>query len=279
MTSEWTKKCFAFRKKNGETLADMLEPALQIDPNRIALYYEGQEITFGELDQAANRVANGLINLGVKPGSHVCIHVDNRPEFIYIFFGVMRAGCVLVPTNVMYTAYEMKHIIEDSGAAALFVIGPLAAKLKGILPELPTLKHVIEVGTPELEGSLDFASFCENSTTDRPDTSASPDDTAIIQYTSGTTGKPKGAMVSHANILAVLDSVSNLDEGPIVLQDDDVSVLVLPLFHAYALDLCLGLSLIHATSLVLMNRFDTEEVFASFERYKVTLFSGAPPMF
>jgi len=275
MLSEWSQKCQNARVKNNETLADVLAPAMAIAPDKIALIFEDQTFTYREIDAAANRIANGLIGLGIKPGERVAVHLDNRPDFILIYLGVMRAGGVLVPTNVMYTAEEMEHILSDSGARAIFVLSPLTEKIKKV--KAPALEKIIELGE-KTQGHVTFAEFTAKAATTRPSVRRDPSKVGIIQYTSGTTGKPKGAMVSDNNIFAVLDATSDLP-GSIQGIPDDTTLLVLPLFHAYALDLVINRSFTALQTMILHNRFDAEKVFRDFEKYKVTIFYGAPPMY
>ena len=275
MLSEWSQTVKAKRVQSNETLADLLAPALALKPDKVAIYFEERDITYRQLDEAANRIANALIAIGVKPTDRVAIHVDNRPEFIEIFLGVMRAGAVLVPTNVMYTKDEMEHILTDSGARVLFAFAPVAKKFAGLGEHLD---HIIEVGGKELESSQTLDEFRESGGPGRAVVGIDPAKVAIIQYTSGTTGNPKGAMVSHNNILAVLDNTLDLPGG-IQGQEDDATLLVLPLFHAYALDLGITRTFQSVQSMVLMNRFDAEKVFQLIEKYKCTIFYGAPPMY
>lgn len=251
-------------------------PAMALAPDKVAIYFEDRAVTYRELDEGMNRVANGLIALGIKPGDRVSIHVDNRPEFIFIFLGVMRAGAVLVPTNVMYTGEEIEHILTDSGARLLFILGAMAEKVKAI--NTPDIEKVIEVCTKELDDSITLDALMDGASTERPEVDVDPASVAIIQYTSGTTGKPKGAMVSHNNVLAVLRNMSDLPSGVDSIEED-VNLLVLPLFHAYALDLGITRSFESVQTMVLVNRFDAERIFSLFEKYGVTLFLGAPPMF
>lgn len=276
MLSAWSQKCQDARVQDGETLGDLLAPAMAIAPDKVAIYFEDREITYRELDEAANRVANGLIGLGVQPGERVSIHVDNRPEFIFVFLGVMRAGAVLVPTNVMYTAEEMEHILTDSGAKTLFILSPFAEKTLKI--SAPELKNVIEVGEKTLEDSVTLAEFMAGADASRPEISKDPSEVAIIQYTSGTTGKPKGAMVSDDNIQAVLENTMDLP-GSMEGIEEDCTLLVLPLFHAYALDLGITRTFQSVQSMILHGRFDAKKIFQDIEKYKITIFYGAPPMY
>ena len=266
----WRGKC--------RTLGDLIDAPSKVMGDKAVLIFEGRQTTYSELNEAANRVANGLGSRGVESGDRVAMHIDNRPEFITIFLGAMKAGAVLVPTNVMYTASEMEHILADSGAKFLFVLGSLAAKFEKLAPRLPDLVGVVEVNpqgsgeTPSLECLIADADPFP------PEVSVDPDDVAIIQYTSGTTGQPKGAMISHNNILAAVANTTNLPNG-IEPREDDVTLVVLPLFHAYALDMAVCGALLGSQTLVVVNRFDPELVFSLFEKYRVTIFHGAPPMY
>ncbi len=278
MASNWAETCRALRKPEGESLADYLDVGLGLAPDKPVVIFDDQPLTYRELDEAASRIANGLIALGVEPGDRVAIHFDNRPEFIMVFLGVMRAGAILVPTNVMYTAEEMEHILTDSGAKVLFVISPLAEKLSGLVTELKTLSATVELGDGVLPSAHAFDTFVNDAAPVRPDITRDPENTAIIQYTSGTTGKPKGAMVSDNNILAVLRNTTDLP-GSIEAREDDATLLVLPLFHAYALDLVIGRAFQGAQTLVLLPRFDAEKVFQLIEKHRCSIFYGAPPMY
>ena len=276
MGGPWQEKCLAARVQENETLGDMLVGPMKLCPDRVAIYFHDREITYKQLDDLSNQVANGLIALGIQPGDRVCTHLDNRPEFIAIYLGIQRVAAVLVPTNIMYTAEEVEHIITDSGAKVLFTLPIVADKVAKI--NAPELEKVIELGDKKRPESLDWEEFLANQPTTRPNVKKDPAKVAIIQYTSGTTGKPKGAMVSDNNILAVIRNTTDLPSGVDPLESD-VVMCVLPLFHSYALNLVIARTFLSAVSMVLHPRFDATAVFADFEKYKVTVFYGAPPMY
>lgn len=275
MLSEWALKCLDVRKQDGELLADLLAPGLALTPDKPAIMFQDKPITYRELDARASRVANGLVAMGLNVGDRVSIHVDNRPEFIEIYLGIMRAGGVLVPTNVMYTAEEMEHILTDSGARVVFVLSPFSQKIRDI--NTPDLEMLIDVGE-KTAGDTTLAEFTANQPDTNPNVRRDPSTVAIIQYTSGTTGKPKGAMVSDNNILACLRNTQDL-KSSIPGYETDCTLLTLPLFHAYALDLVISRSFLSAQTIVLIPRFDAEEIYKKIEQYKCTIFYGAPPMY
>lgn len=276
MLSAWSQRCLDARRTEGETLADVLVPAMALTPDRVAVAFEDRAITYRELDTAANRVANVLVGSGVRPGDRVAVHLENRPEFLEVYQGILRAGATLVPTNVMYTAEEMEHILEDSGASVLFTRADLVSKVAGIRARLPRLRKVIAIGPGA--GDAEYEAEKERAAATRPDVTVDRESIAFIQYTSGTTGKPKGAMVTHANVLAVLDSTRDLPGIPPALEEDTLLV-VLPLFHAYALNLCINRAFLGVSKMVLVTRFDAAKVMEAMQRHQVTIFYGAPPMY
>jgi long-chain acyl-CoA synthetase len=278
MMTAWTEKCIASRDKANETLADVLRPALKMRPDHPAIFFEDRAFTFRDLDRAANRVANALVGMGVQPGDRVALHLENRPEFAEIYQGVMRVGAILVPTNVMYTGPEMEHIVGDSEACVVFIRAEWADKVLEARDRLPHLRHVVEVCGKTHEGTVDYEAMKAGSKETETGVPVRRNDLAFIQYTSGTTGKPKGAMVSHANVLAVIDNMTDLASAP-ETNDDDVLLLVLPMFHAYALNLAMNRSFLFAMPFVLLARFDAERIFSLIEQHKVTVFYGAPPMY
>lgn len=277
MGSSWEDRVEAKRVKANESLADVLAAPLALCPDKAAIIFEDRSISFAELDEAANRVANALIDLGIRPGDRVAMHVDNRPEFIFAFQGVMRAGGVLVPTNVMYTGEEMTHILGDSGARAVFVLEPFVEKIRAVQGDT-AVEHVISVGGEGAGEVRTLAGLMAGASASRPDVRRNPMEVALIQYTSGTTGQPKGAMVCDHNVLKVLENTRNLPSS-FESREDDVTLLVLPLFHSYALNLAINRSFTMAQTMVLHGRFNAEDIFRDFEKYKVTIFYGAPPMY
>lgn len=276
MGSPWQEECLAARVQENESLADVLAPAMALRPDKVAIVYEGQELTYRHLNEQGNRVANALLELGIKPGERVSMHIDNRPEFIYGFLGIMRAGAVLVPTNVMYTGPEMQHILSDSECRAVIVLNEFEDKMHGI--NVPSLEFVIALDDPKNPASNCLSDMMLMAGDAQPEVKRNPAEVAIIQYTSGTTGQPKGAMVSDNNILAVLRNTTDLP-GSLDALEEDCTLLTLPLFHAYALDLAINRAFLSVQTMVLFNRFDAVAIFKAFEEHKITIFYGAPPMY
>lgn len=272
MKNHWVNTCIAMRHERA-TMVDLLDMPVAENPDKAAIIFEGSTTTYRQLDEAANRVANALIGMGLEPGDRVAVQLENRPEFVEIFFGIMRAGGVMVPANVMYKAEEMRHILTDSGSRFLFVSNAVAA----IAPQLDSVDQVVEVGGTILSDSLEYRNLVLENSPIRPQVSVQPEANAVIQYTSGTTGKPKGAVVSHANTVTAIDTIAGLPNYPI--HRNSVTLLCLPLFHTFGLNFGAGLTFAFGLTMVLVDRFDPELVFSLIEQHRVTLFWGVPPMY
>ena len=255
----------------------MLNLPVAENPDKAAIIFAGSTTSYRELDESVNRVANALLGLGLRPGDRVAVQLENRPEFVEIFFGIMRAGGIMVPANIMYKADEMGHILSDSGARFLFVSESVSQRLAEILPKVESVDRVVEVGKKNLIDSIEYRGLFGESSPTRPTVNIRPEADAVIQYTSGTTGKPKGAVISHANTVTAIDTIAGLPNYPI--HSESVTLLCLPLFHTFGLNFGAGLTFAFGLTMVLVDRFDPERVFSLIEQHRVTLFWGVPPMY
>lgn len=256
-------------------IAAPLRASAERAPEQTALIHQDHKITYGELDGLVDRVASGLHALGIRKGDRVAVMIQNIPHFAFAYLGIARAGGVCVPLNVMYTADEVSAILSDSEARAILVSEPFAPTLDGLRTMLPMLEHVVVVGEPRL-GAMSFEQMLAKASVEI-DVETTSDDLACLVYTSGTTGTPKGAMLTHGNLLSNLvqmESVERLTEGP-----DDVVLLVLPMFHIYALNVGLGFTLKVGATALLLERFDAAGSIDQIEKHGVTVLLGAPPIF
>jgi long-chain acyl-CoA synthetase len=209
------------------TVADITRHHAKIRPDAVALYFEGQRLTYDELDRRTNRVANGLIAEGVRPQARVAILSKNTPAFFELWFGAAKADVVLVPVNFRLAPPEAAFVVEDAGAQLLFVgadFYPLVEKIAG---ELKSVRKIIALDGPH--GSwTSYADWLAVQPERDPVLPIATANCAIQMYTSGTTGRPKGAQLSHANLLTLLpgalEQFGNWHEG-------DVNLVCMPLFH------------------------------------------------
>ena len=247
-------------------LADLVADAAAATPDKAALLFDQQVMTWADLDAQVSAAARGLLALGLAAGDRVAVHLGNTPEFVVVYFGALRAGLVALPVNNGYTAAELTHVFADSGTAAVVTGATTAALVEG-LPAAPA--HVVVVGSPSYEGLVAGSGTFESV--------GGGEDLAVVLYTSGTSGRPKGAMLTHRALLSNLEQGARID--PPVVSHDDVMLLVLPLFHVYGLNAALGAVAWHGATGVLAERFDPVETLELLRRDGVTNVVGAPPMY
>ncbi len=243
-------------------LADVVGRAAADTPGKTALIDGDRTVTWGELDEAVDRFAAGVLARSLQSGDRVGLLLPNSIEFAVAYFGVLRAGLVALPLNTAYTAEELGYQLTDSSAQLVVT----DAERVGLATGVDTLV----VGSPAWSAMLD-------ADTDAPQTTIGAEDLAVLLYTSGTTGRPKGAMLSHRALLANLSQLATIT--PDVVAPDDVVLLVLPLFHVYGLNAGLGLTAYVGATGVLADRFDPVETLQLVHDTSVSNIVGAPPMY
>jgi len=250
-------------------LADDLRANAAGPSESVALVYQTDSITYGDLNDRADRVAAGLVKLGVRRGDRVAFSVGNNPYFPAIYYGVLRSGAVAVPLNTSLTAAELRPYLAAVAPRAI-IAGE--STVNEVMSAGPHSAPVFVIGkhltARPYESLLHFGP---------PDVVTSSDDIAVLAYTSGTSGSPKGAMLSHGNLDANIKQMIDIPNNP--TRPDDVVLGVLPLFHIYGMNVILGLSVRQGAAVVLQDRFDVVGTMELIERHKVTILVGAPPMF
>ncbi len=241
---------------------------------QVSVIFEGQEYTNLQLLRFADQLANGLKELGVGMGDKVMVMLMNSPEVLISYQGILRAGGIIVPAISFLGEREIMHILRNSEAKVLITNKNLMSKIRKVRPVLETLKHILIVEPEEIPETIKFWDLIERSSGKPAINEIDEYDLAVILYTAGTTGEPKGVMLTHRNLYSnVVNSASFADVRP-----DDVRLQVLPLSHSYGLTV-MNTSYLFNLKNVLMRWFDTEEAFRLIEKYKVTGFSGSPAMF
>src|SRR4051812_7422861 len=249
-------------------LADHLAAAAHRRGDRPALKLDELELSYEALDAASACAAELLRSLGVRPGDRVGLMLPNVPQFAVAYYGILRAGGVVVPMNVLLKERETAFYLSDSGAKAVFawheVLEPAkaGADAAGAQPIL--------VAPGELERWL--GAFA---TPDRFVAAREDDDTAVILYTSGTTGKPKGAELTHGNLRANTEAAVDL----LALTEEDMILGALPLFHSFGQTCGLNASVLAGACLTLIARFHPDRALAIIERDRVSVFQGVPTMY
>ncbi len=229
-----------------------------------------ESYSYGNLRDEMNRVGLGLVNLGVKKGDRVCIYLDNSPEYLISYFALWRIGAVAVPTNIVYKGEELLHVINDAGATGVITDRQGASIVSSIRQRAPAVRHII-CTDGSCMGSVAWASFPPALETMRA-ANCLTEDLCHIQYTAGTTGKPKGAMLTHGNWMTALDT----ERDALRLRPVDIYLGIYPMGHV---GLSWGLSVIRAGgTYVMMERFETERYLSLAEKHEVTILAGMPPV-
>jgi long-chain acyl-CoA synthetase len=245
------------------SVAELLERSARAFPDKPALITSGGTVTFAELRGRAASVAGAVRAAGTEPGDRVAIALPNVPAFAYCYFGILAAGGVVVPLTPTLTEREIGRVLEDSGARLVLGAAPSAdaarAAAAGAGARYADAAELAAAGSPAAETSA-----------------AAPDDLAVLAYTSGTTGEPKGAMLSHGNLLANIEQQMSIDAR---VEPDDVLLLALPLFHIFGLNVTLGLLVRTGASGVLTDRFDPVECLRLVAEHRITVMFGAPTMY
>ena len=241
------------------------KPAL-ICPSRDEVY------SYRRLRDEMNRIGQGLVSLGIQKGDRVCIYLESSPEYLISYFAIWRIGAVAVPTNIVYKGEELLYTVTDAGARAIITDPPGADVVDGIRARAPALCHVICIGGGKCRpGTVAWESFAPVPGTVRA-VNCSSDDLCQLQYTSGTTGRPKGAMLSHGNWMTALDA----EREALRMLPDDIYLGIYPMGHV---GLSWGLAMLRAGgTFVMMERFDPGQYLALCLQHKVTVLAGMPPV-
>ena len=282
-------------------LQAMLDDAAENHPNSTATIFFTRKRSYKSISDAAWRFANGLRRLGVKTGDRVALVLPNSPQFVIAFYGALRAGAIVVPCNPLYTAPELQHQLADSGATVVVVLSRLYPVVKAarantsvehaivtnIKEEMPPVLRMLFTLAKEKKdghrqqfagdpGAISMSQVL-SAPSDPFDAGTGPDDVAVLQYTGGTTGVSKAAMLSHralvANTLQCRAWFTNLRDGA------DVAMAVMPFFHVYGLTVVMSLAVQGAAAMILEPQFDLERVLKDVQRYRPKLFSGSPRIY
>jgi long-chain acyl-CoA synthetase len=265
-------------------LAVILTETAAATPRQPVAIYQGGRMSYAELDVLSDRLAAGLVAAGLRPGGAVALQLPNIPQFLVSYFGILKAGGIAVPLNVMLKAREIEFALADSGARALITWMPILGEAaKGAAAA--GVGELYAVGQPAAgNGLAATGSPAEVMTFDQllaaPVTGSAmavrdPADTAVIMYTSGTTGRPKGAELTHMQLYMNADIPGRLFD----VRPDDVVITVLPLFHVFALSSILNVCVRFGASMSLIPRFEPAAVLAAIQRDHATIFEGVPTMF
>ena len=242
--------------------------------DRTALIVPGRELTFNELEALTNRCANALVNLGVKPGDRVTLYSGNCWEWIVSYYGALKTGAVINPINVMLTPGEVEFVANDCGASVVIASHEKALSLVGV-KDKSDVSELIAFGEGETpEGMLSFKEILAANEDTFEIGDIDSDSLSTIGYTSGTTGHPKGACLSHRNILLNVAMTAVMHQRG----DRDTVVTALPCPHVYG-NVVMSGAIQNGMTLVLHPAFEEQAIMQSIQDHKATLFEGVPTMY
>jgi long-chain acyl-CoA synthetase len=252
-------------------------------PDKTAITYGGQKISYAELDRLSGSFAGALAGLGVGKGERTAIFLPNIPQFVIAFFGVLKAGGVVTSISPLHREREVEHQLCDSGAKTVVVLDSLYPIVEKVLNKTQ-LKNVIVTGLENFSSAwgitkpnvLNFQKLIEEAQ-DRPlDVQFNPNsDLAALQYTGGTTGTAKGAMLTHTNLASNAQAFASWTKSTA----QDVFLAALPLFHIYGMTTSMTTPISLGAEMVLLPKFDPAKVLQTIEQHRITVFCGSPTMY
>ncbi len=256
-------------------LGSMLRRSAHKHPQKVALVsHEGVEQTYLQIETLSNRFARAFTKLGIKKGEHVAVLSLNCIEELIAFFGIFKLGAVAVPINVRLAAPEMKWIIEHSDATSLIYSKDFETRALELRSGLKRIEHYMLIGEDPPENTFCFKDFLEPGDDKIPQTEVMGDDEAFLLYTAGTTGRPKGVLLTHNSV--IWNSVNWIHNG--VYREDDRCLQVFPLYHVAAIGSVLTYLHIGGT-IYLKKTFDPKDCMETIERERITRWAAAPTVF
>ncbi len=259
-------------------LATILRESRNAHPDRPLCHVGDLTFSYAGIDQVSERVASGLRRLGIQPGDKVAVQLPNLVEFVVAYFGILKAGAVMVPLNPLLRSSEVSYHLRDCQAKLLVTFEASADQALEAARVIPGLLATCVVYVPgneqRLAGTTSFDElYATEDAGDFEPTHA--DDTAVIIYTSGTTGKPKGAELTHFQLFMNCTVFGQL----VGFRDEDVVLVVQPMFHLFALSGLLNAAVRYGSSLALVSRFEIDTVLDVLPHRRCTIFPGVPPMY
>ena len=285
-----------------EPLFYFLEESARKYPDRACTIFKGAEISYKEMNDLTDRIAAAITDLGIKKGDRVGIFMPNTPQFVMVYFGILKAGGVVVATNPLYTPPEIEHQASDAGIELMFVMSNFYKTIKKAQPNTKIKKMVVtnlkETLSPLIrvlftvakekkgghrvdleDGDIWFQDLiAKYKPEDRKKIEVKPEDTAIFQYSGGTTGISKGAIAMHKNLVA--NTLQIMNWMPNLVEGGEVLLMAIPLFHVYGMVAGMSFALGSGTTMVMVpNARDLKDVLDNIKKYKPTIFPGVPTLY
>ncbi|MBI3151551.1 MAG: long-chain fatty acid--CoA ligase [Chloroflexi bacterium] len=285
-------------------LFHFLEDAARKYPDRACTIFKGAVVTYKEMNEVTDRVAAALVDMGVKKGDRVGIFMPNSPQFVMAYYGILKAGGAVVATNPLYTPPEIEHQASDAGIEFMFVMTNFYETIKKAQPKtkikklivtnlkesLPPIMRLLftllreKKGGFRIEGGLREGDewfqdvLAKYGSASKPNVEVDPDDTALFQYSGGTTGVSKGAVAMHRNVVANTLQIKSWMPG--LEAGKEVVLMAIPLFHVYGMVAGMNFAMANGASMVMVpNPRDLKDVLDNISKFKATIFPGVPALY
>ena len=272
----------------GRPLGDILAITAVHRPDTVATHFLGSELTYRDLKVRSDALAASLAGLGVGKGDRVAIMLPNCPQYIVAAFAILHLGAVIVNINPSYTPREFLVVVTDSTPQVLITLDALAPMAQNLRAQTSIEQIIVTsiaeysaaaAAPPRLDGTLSFADLVGSDPTRTPRPVITADDLAVLQYTGGTTGTPKGAMLTHGNIFANVVQTIAWTNPMYTLGGEERYLVVIPYFHIYAFSVCMMMGLWIGALQVIHPKYDPDAVLASIKRFRPTYFPAVPTVF
>jgi long-chain acyl-CoA synthetase len=262
-------------KEASMNIFDALEHGGSHFPNKEAIVFGGESITYHDLYERACRLSSALKQVGdLQPRDRAALFLPNRPEFVASYYAVVRLGAIAVSLNVMLKRDEVKFILNDCEAKIVITTSELLAQVPD-LDDIPSVKKILCVNRADRAGVVALDTLVSSVTSRTPTADLGQDDGAAILYTSGTTGKPKGVLLSHGNLISNVGATIHHTK----MTANDRLICYLPLFHCFGQNFIMNASAKSGATLVLHERFHPDEIFDSMRSNRVSMFFGVPAVY
>ena len=269
-------------------LVERVRETAHVQPGKTAYHFMGNDTSYAEFDQSVALFASAIQELGVTKGDHVALLLGNTPHFLISLYATMRLGATAIPVNPIYSPDEISYILQDSDAKMVIALEPLIPLIEGASAQLPSIENYIVCETTgetnDKVNALSYAAkakthlftpLLKSGTPNVEPVSVDENETAIILYTSGTTGRPKGAMLTHKNLYSNARDVGEY----LGFSSEDRVVATLPVFNVFALPVVVNAPLVKGATILLEPKFSPAEVFKTIKEQKATIFAGVPTMY
>ncbi len=281
---KWPKNVAQYLNYPLISLGEVLRERAVRFPEKTALHYDESKISYGELDSLADKFAAGLQSLGISKGERLAIYLPNLPQFVFAYYGALRAGAIVVAVSPFYKERELAHVLIDSGAKALVCLEKLYPYAQSVRDKTE-LSHVFTTSAgdyaqhapkpPTISGATNLREFLEHfGGHPRPVEIDAKKDLALLQYTGGTTGIPKGAMLTHYNLVV---NAIQFSSWLAMRSGVEVNLSVLPFFHIYGMTVAMNVPVYTSSVMILIpDPRDIDAILRAIDTYKPTVFCGVP---